>query len=109
MPYDYSSQVITAAEAAAMIKDNDTIKISFACSGPTAFLKALKERAHELHNVGIRHGRLNYPPEFLFHRYPEYWDHVEYRAQAARFLSRTPSLPARLITRQCGTVKYPIS
>ncbi len=117
MPYDYSSQVITAAEAAAMIKDNDTIKISFACSGPTAFLKALKERAHELHNVGIRHGRLNYPPEFLFHRYPEYWDHVEYRGAGctipfkdAQLAGKVNNAPMRYSEvphlMKCGDVVY---
>lgn len=102
MPYDYSSQVITAAQAAAMIKDNDSIKMSFACSGPAAFYKALRDRAHELKNVGIRHGRLNWPAEFLFHGQPEYWDHVMYRGsgctipfKAAQLAGKVDNTPTR--------------
>jgi acetyl-CoA hydrolase len=49
----YQKKVVTAAEAAKVVKSGDRIFLTGNCSVPTTILAALVDRAHELENVEI--------------------------------------------------------
>jgi len=61
MAFEYLSKFITAAEAAAKVKDNDFVILANGVCGPLEFIKALSARATELHGVKMNHAKITSP------------------------------------------------
>ena len=58
MAFEYLSKFITAAEAAATVKDNDFVILANGVCGPLEFINALSARATELHGVKMNHAKI---------------------------------------------------
>ena len=58
MSFEYRSKFITAAEAAAKVKDDDFVILANGVCGPLEFIKALTARASELHGVKMNHAKI---------------------------------------------------
>ena len=56
----YEEKLITAKEAAAMVKDGDWVEMGWSALTPVDFDKALAERVNELKDVKVRGGILAY-------------------------------------------------
>lgn len=67
---EYNSKLITAKEAAAMVKDNMWIDYAWGASTPVAFDHALAERLDELNEIKVRGGVLMWVPE-IFKKDPD--------------------------------------
>lgn len=62
---EYASKLISAKEAAAMVKDNMWLDYAWAGNTPVAFDHALAERLDELNEIKVRGGVLLWEPEIL--------------------------------------------
>ncbi len=58
----YEEKLITAKEAAAMVKDGDWVELGWAALTPVEFDKALAERVNEVKDVKVRGGVVPYMP-----------------------------------------------
>lgn len=58
----YEEKLITAKEAAAMVKDGDWVELGWCALTPVDFDKALAERVNELKDVKVRGGVVPYMP-----------------------------------------------
>ena len=56
----YEEKLITAKEAAAMVKDGDWVEMGWCALTPVDFDKALAERVNELKDVKVRGGILEH-------------------------------------------------
>jgi butyryl-CoA:acetate CoA-transferase len=62
---EYASKLISAKEAAAMVKDNMWLDYAWAGNTPVAFDHALAERLDELNEIKVRGGVLLWEPEIF--------------------------------------------
>lgn len=70
---DYRKKLITAKDAAALVRDGDAIELGYATVFPVAFDEALAERAGELDRVIVRNGVLSEPSKVLEAGAPFEW------------------------------------
>ena len=63
------AKVITADEAARLVKSGDLIVTGHSSASPRAFIQAMVQRADELKDVWITHVRVEGPAEYLSARY----------------------------------------
>lgn len=72
---DYKKKLVTADEAAAVIKSGDVVGMSGGCSQPVDIVSALCRRKDELENVTLYTGISMYPHEVFK---PEYKGHINF-------------------------------
>ncbi len=54
-PEIYRRKLVSAEEAAALVKSGDRLRLNAACAWPTGYVRALMKRKNELENVRIEH------------------------------------------------------